>query len=178
MTDVNEEIVRKYFELKGYLVRTNVKFLKKKEVTGKKSSGYGDIDLAVINPNTGERAIVAVSGWHTERITPSYVRDWGHRLFGFLCEASLDKAERVLGCKDFRKILIVSQLGALQESKDKFIEEARKRGVDDVIEFPKILKELIEEIEISQSYDSEVLQTIRLLKRYDFLKNTARARVR
>lgn len=170
MVDVNEEIVRKYFELKGFLVQTNVQYLKRKEETGKKSSGYGDIDLIISNPKTGEKAVVGVSGWHTERITPSYVRDWGHRLLGFLNKLALKKATEVLGSEDFRKILVVSQLGAKKESRDKFLEEAHKHGVNEVIEFPRILKELIRMVETEPSYDSEVLQTLRLLKIYGLLK--------
>ena len=50
MVDVNEEIVRKYFESKSFFVQTNVQYLERKEETGKKSSGYGDIDLIVSNP--------------------------------------------------------------------------------------------------------------------------------
>lgn len=170
MADVNEEIVRKYFELKGFLVKTNVQYLKPKEKTGKKSSGYGDIDLIIANPKTGEKAIVAVSGWHTERITPSYVKDWGHRLFEFLNKLALEKATEVLGSKDFRKILVVSELGVRKISRDKFREEAKKRGVNDVIEFPTILKELIRMVKTEPSYGSEILQTIRLLKKYKFIR--------
>ena len=170
MVDVNEEIVRKYFELKGFLVQTNIQYLKRKEETGKKSSGYGDIDLIITNPKTGEKAVVGVSGWHTERITPSYVRDWGHRLFGFLNKLALDKATEILGSEDFRKVLVISQLGAKKESRDKFLEEAHKLGVDEVIGFPTILKELISMVKTEPSYDSEVLQTLRLLKIYGLLK--------
>ena len=170
MVDVNEEIVKKYFELKGFLVQTNVQYLKRKEETGKKSSGYSDIDLIIMNPKTGEKAVVGVSGWHTERITPSYVRDWGHRLFGFLNKLALEKASEVLGSEDFHKILIVSQLGVKKESRNKFLEEAHKRGIDRVVEFPTILKELVDMVKIKPSYDSEVLQILRLLKIYGLLK--------
>ncbi len=168
LTDVNEEIVRQYFELKGYFVRTDVPYLKSKNQTGKKSSGYGDIDLVLMHPN-GYKAIVGVSGWHRERITPSYIEDWEDRLFSFVSPLALDKASQVLGTQDFKKILVISQLGSRGDSKSKFIQEAKKKGVDEVIEFPTILKELIKLIEIEPSYDSEVLQTLRLLKIYKIL---------
>jgi len=170
LTDVNEEIVRQYFELKGYFVQTDVLYLKPKGQTGKKSSGYGDIDLIVTNPKTCDKAIVGVSGWHTERITPSYVEDWGGRLFSFVSSLALNKAAQVLGTRKFRKILVVSRLGSRKDSREKFVEEAKKMGVDEVIEFPTILKELIKLVKTEPSYDSEVLQTLRLLKTYDLLK--------
>ena len=172
MVDVNEEIVRKYFELQGYFVQADVPYFKPKEKTGKKSSGYGDIDLIVTNPKTGDRAIVGVSGWHRERITPSYVEGWGGRIFDFVGRLALEKAAEVLGTREFRKILVVSRLGARKDSREKFVEKARKMGVDEVIEFPKILEELIGMIERGPSYDSEVLQTLRLLKVYKFLKTS------
>jgi hypothetical protein len=170
LTDVNEEIVRQYFELKGYFVQTDVLYLKPKGQTGKKSSGYGDIDLIVTNPKTGDKAIVGVSGWHTERITLSYVDDWGGRLFSFVEPLALEKASQILGTKKFRKILVVSRLGARESSKTAFIEKAKKKGVDEIVEFPIILKGLIKLIKTEPSYDSEVLQTLRLLKIYDLLK--------
>jgi hypothetical protein len=168
LTDVNEEIVRQYFELKGYFVQTDVLYLKSKEQTGKQSSGYGDIDLVLMHPN-GDKAIVGVSGWHREKITPSYVEGWDGRLFGFVSPLALNKASQVLGTQKFKKILVVSQLGSKEASRSKFILEAKKMGVDEVIEFPTILKELIRLIEVEPSYDSEVLQTLRLLKIYNMV---------
>ena len=170
LTDVNEEIVSQYFELNGYFVQTDVLYLKPKEQTGKKSSGYGDIDLIVTNPKTGDKAVVGVTGWHTERITPSYVKDWGDRLFSFVSPLALKKAAQVLGTRKFRKILVVSRLGSKESSKRAFIEKAKKKGVDEIIEFPAILRELIKFINTEPSYDSEVLQTLRLLKIYDLVK--------
>lgn len=170
LTDVNEEIVRQYFELKGYFVQTDILYLKPKGKTGKKSSGYGDIDLIIVHPKTSDKAIVGVSGWHRERITPSYVEGLEGRLFSFISPLALNRASQVLGTKKFRKILVISQLGSTVSSKESFLRKAKKMGVDEVIEFPTILKELIKLIKTEPSYDSEVLQTLRLLKIYGLLE--------
>lgn len=170
MTDVNEEIVRQYFELKGYFVQTDVLYLKPKGKTGKKSSGYGDIDLVILNPETGDKAIVGVSGWHRERVTPSYVEGWEGRLFSHLHPLALKKASKVLSSRDFRKILVISRMGSKEKSRKVFEQKAHQQGIDEIIEFPTILKELIRLIKTEPSYDSEVLQTLRLLKIYDLLK--------
>ena len=122
------------------------------------------------NPKTGDKAVVGVTGWHTERITPSYVKDWGDRLFSFVSPLALKKAAQVLGIRKFGKILVVSRLGSKESSRRAFIEKAKEKGVDDVIEFPAILRELIKFINTEPSYDSEVLQTLRLLKIYDLVK--------
>jgi hypothetical protein len=148
----------------------NVIYFKPKGWTGKKSSGYGDIDLIVMNPKTGDKAIVGVSGWHTERITPSYVEGWGGRLFSFVSSLALSKAAKVLGTRRFRKILVVSRLGSKESSRRMFIEQAKSIGVDEILEFPEILKELLRLVKTEPSYDSEVLQILRLLKIYDLVK--------
>lgn len=151
-------------------MQTDVIYFKPKEKTGKKSSGYGDIDLVITNPKTGDKAVVGVSGWHTERITPSYVEDWGDRLFSFASPLALKKAATILGTTEFRKILVVSRLGSRESSKQAFLKKAKKMGIDQVMEFPTILRELIKLIKVGPTYDSEVLQTLRLLKTYDLLK--------
>jgi len=61
-------------------------------------------------------------------------------------------------------------LGSKESSKRAFIEKAKEKGVDEIIEFPAILRELIKFINTETSYDSEVLQTLRLLKIYDLVK--------
>ena len=165
--DVNESIVRLYFESRGFLVRTNVQFFKPKEKTGKQSSGYGDLDLVIMNPHTGEKAVVGVSAWHTERITPSYIDEWGHRIFNFVDDLALQKATEIFGTSDLKKILVVSRLGARPESRQTFIKKAHKKGVDEILEFPEILRDLVDYVKVKPSYDNEVLQIIRLLKIYE-----------
>ena len=170
MADVNEEIVRQYFEMKGYLVRTRVPFNKPKEKTGKKSSGYGDIDLIISDPkNEKKPAIVGVSGWHMYKMTPSYDRALGHRLFSFVSELALNEATKFLGTDDFQKILVVSRMGAKEKSRNEFRRLAQERGVTKVITFPEIIDDLIKEVDVRMSPDSEVVQVIRILKLYGYL---------
>ena len=62
-------------------MNTNVVFRKGKEITDKASSGYGDVDLVAENLMTNDLAAVGVSGWHRERLTTSYAKIYGDRLF-------------------------------------------------------------------------------------------------
>src|SRR5436305_35742 len=72
MPDANEEIVRRYLELHGYFVRSRVRY---KYTTPHGGSGWSDIDLCGIT--TDRRAIaVEVKGWHTEKFTGSYRKNW------------------------------------------------------------------------------------------------------
>lgn len=75
MTEVNEEIVKQYLELQGFFVQTDVKYLREKEETGKKSSGWGDVDIIAIHPS-GKKYLVEVNGgiWRPS-LHPSLVRN-------------------------------------------------------------------------------------------------------
>jgi hypothetical protein len=48
----------------------------------------------------------------------------------------------------------------------------REKGVDFVLLFPTMLRELMRHVEVSKNYEkSELLQTLRILKNYDLLKD-------
>ena len=106
MSDVNEELVRRYFELQGYFVRTNVKY----EYRTPKGMGWSDIDLCVLHPITGDAAAVEVKGWHMEAITPSYFHELSSMLFFTRTEARRAVTD-LLGREDFRSVLVVSRIG-------------------------------------------------------------------
>jgi benzoyl-CoA reductase/2-hydroxyglutaryl-CoA dehydratase subunit BcrC/BadD/HgdB len=173
MTDVNEEIVAKYFELKEYLVTPNLKYMMKKE----KSSGESDIDLAVYNIKTGDRAIVEVKGWHTETFTPAYFKpdakkeDYRSRIFHFVRKEALDAARKFFETDKFRKILVVSKLPKSYNSREECIKLAKKKGIDEIIEFSEILNYIISKTKTNKNYkDSMVQQMIRLLKNYNLTR--------
>jgi Nuclease-related domain len=161
MVEVNEEIVKQYLELKGYFVMTDTKYLKPKEETGKKSSGWGDVDILAIHPN-GSKYLIEVKGWHMESFTPSYfglepyVDTWARK-----------KAEEIFHSKEFKTVLVVPEIGS--RSQQRVTELAKAEGIDEIWDFPTILKYLINHVELNIDYDSEVLHMIRILKQYLFL---------
>jgi hypothetical protein len=57
--DANEEIVRRYFELCGYFVRTNIPY----QYRADKGMGWSDIDLCVLHARTGDAAAIDIKGW-------------------------------------------------------------------------------------------------------------------
>ena len=71
MAEFNEEIVRRYFERRGYLVRSNVPYWYAPTSGG---GGWSDVDLVCVHPTEGEAAVVEVKGWHTEAVTPGTLR--------------------------------------------------------------------------------------------------------
>lgn len=160
MSDVNEELVRRYFELKGYFVRTNVRY----EFRSGTGMGHSDLDLCVIHPIEGDAAIVEVKGWHAERITESYLKQWP-RLFYFVRDEALAAASGLLGRDDFRRILVVSRLGARNAGREAVIAYAAERQVE-ILEMPDVLRFLIQHTPSGQSAGSESEHVIRLMKVY------------
>jgi hypothetical protein len=162
MTEVNEEIVKQYLELQGFFVQTDVKYLKSKDETDKKSSGWGDVDIVATHPD-GRRYLVEVKGWHMESFSASYFDDDEP----FVSDLAKKKAAQVLGTNSFKVILVVPEIGS--RSRDGVMKAAKKEGIDELWEFPTILAFLINNTLLNMNYDSEVLQMIRLLKQYLFV---------
>jgi predicted RecB family endonuclease len=166
MTDVNEEIVRQYMETQGFFVRTDILVWKAKEQTQKKSSGYGDIDL-LAEDSDGRRYLIEVKGWHTESIAPNYFRN--RRIE--IDRLTKEKAAQLFHSHKFETVLVVPRLGIEKEEVRRL---ARQHGFDQIWEFKDILKQLIQRVVTNVPYDSEVLQTIRLLKIYKFIEQRER----
>jgi len=183
MSSVSETIVREYFELHEFLVRQHRKYIAQ---TRREDD---DIDFFVLNPHplprAGElpfvlaspdlqfieRAIVVVKGWHTETFS-SAVLAHAPEIFRFVEPKVFQQAARAFG-KDGAplKILVVPALPQAQAGRDQSIALLRSKGVDAVIPFRTMLADLVGSIEVNRNYQkSDLLQMIRILKNYDFLR--------
>jgi hypothetical protein len=100
MSDVNEELVRRYFETQGYLVRSNLLYRMERE----KSAGWSDVDLCILQPITGDAAAVEIRGYHTEKITPSYLRETPE-MFYFTRPEAKAAVSKLLGKSSFSEHL-------------------------------------------------------------------------
>ena len=185
MSAVNEWIVREYFELNGFFVHQPRKY----EIQGKRKEINEEIDLIAINPVainhklperfilTAEdlvhiqRAVIAIRGWHTERFYASTI-DKMPKILRFTEQRVIEFASCFIGDGPIAKILCIPALPATGELKEATINKLRERGVDGIIGFGTILIELIARIQVNRNYvKSDLLQIIRLLKRYDLLKD-------
>ncbi len=193
MAGFDENLVREYFELNGFFVRQ----LHKYQVHSRKKSAQEQIDLLVLNPAPAPvaerkpgfqifsnelalitRAVVAVKGWHTSRMTPSMLRS-GSKISDFL-QADIEAAKEgyFSGLDDEDKskeplthILVLPGLPATEPLRGQTVELLKARGVDAIISFPTILENLLRHVETNLSYQkSDALQMIRLLKLYDMIK--------
>jgi hypothetical protein len=184
MSAVSETIVREYFELHEFLVRQHRKYI----APTKREND--DIDFFVLNPHPEkrdfpqpfvlassdlrfvDRAIVVVKGWHTETFSSARLAGTPD-IFRFVGTKVFQQAARVFGEQgDPSKILVVPALPQDQEARDKSIATLRSKGVDAVIPFRTMLADLVAQTEINRNYQkSDLLQTIRILKNYDFFKD-------
>ena len=71
------------------------------------------------------------------------------------------------------KILVVPALPQNREARDESIGLLKSKGIDAIIPFHTMLADLIDQIEVNRNYQkSDLLQVIRILKNYDFFKDT------
>lgn len=183
MAAVSETIVREYFELHGFFVRQQRKYV---APTRKEDE---EIDFFVLNPHrvaadrplpfvlasadlaAVARAVVAVKGWHTESFSSAVLAN-APEIFRFVEPLVFERATKVFGGDGSpAKILVVPALPQGSEARDESIELLKSKGVDAVIPFHTMLADLIDQIEVNRNYQkSDLLQVIRILKNYDFFK--------
>ncbi|MGH8337698.1 MAG: hypothetical protein ACRETL_12955 [Gammaproteobacteria bacterium] len=197
MAGFDENLGRAYFELNGFLVRQ----LHKYQVHSRRKRDEEEIDLLVQNPawkpsehKPGfqlfandlpliRRAIVAVMGWHTSRLTPSMLKS-GSKIHDFLRKEVIDVASEFFsGYEDFlpegdagkeglMRVLVLPSLPTSDPLRSESIKQLQEHGVDAILTFPSILENLLHKVETNLSYQkSDLLQIIRLLKIYDMVKS-------
>lgn len=183
MAAVSETIVREYFELNGFLVRQQRKYIAQARHEDE------EIDFFVFNPQPRDRevplpfilssedlpgvarAVVVVKGWHTETFSPAVLAN-APEIFRFLEPGVFKRAAENFGDDgSLTKILVVPALPGNEEARAQSIELLRAKGIDAVIPFRTILGDLIKQTETNRNYQkSDLLQMIRVLKNYDFFK--------
>ena len=163
--DVNEEIVRAWLQEQEFLVRGRLKFL----VKGKrKSAGWSDIDLIGHRLTDGKYVAVDITAWMTETITLSYLKEDTNTSWRILKIASKEARQAIrkyLGVTrddQYEIWLVVSFISKRQHDK---VKKKLLEYVDRVIEFPEIMRDLVESIKKNpnRSREQESLQTIRAL---------------
>ena len=182
MSAVSETIDREYFELNGFLVRQQRKYIAP-------ARGEDDeIDFFVLNPQPREaplpfvlstedlpaiaRAVVVVKGWHTETFSSAVLAN-APEIFRFVEPGAFKRAAEGFGEDGpLTKILVVPALPQVEESRMQSIELLRARGIEAVIPFRTILTDLITHTETNRNYQkSDLLQMIRVFKNYDLFKD-------
>jgi hypothetical protein len=182
MSAVSETIVREYFELHGFFVRQQRKYVSRNRPEDE------EVDFFVLNPRYQaggaapfvltpadlraiDRAVVVVKGWHTETFSTAVLAH-APKIFRFVQPPVFQQAARAFGVDGpLTKILIVPALPQAAQARDQSVELLRGKGIDAVIPFHTMLSDLIQHIEVNRDYQkSDLLQIIRIFKNYDFFK--------
>lgn len=180
MSAVSEGIVREFFEMHGFLVRQQRKFLAQTKdedeqidffVLNPKATAQGQLPFVVGPEDLAQlhRAVIVVRGWHTERFSAAVLEN-APEIFRFLEPDSMRRLEAEFGDdRPFLKLLVVPALPHSTEARDEAIQFLKSKGVEAVIPFRTMLADLIERVETNRNYTrSDLLQVLRILKNYEF----------
>lgn len=182
MGDVNLQLVREFFELNMFMTFTHLRAeTQRTRVTERgpqlfvvntatQHHSAPDFVLRTGDIPTLHRAVVEVRAWHGDRFYPSVIES-NPVLFQVADDATRSVACEVFGSEDFTTILVVSELPASTVPRERAIQVLRQGGIGHVLEFPTVLRELLDKVSSQESYAvSNTLQTLRILKRYGFIR--------
>lgn len=182
MSDVNLQLVREFFELNLFHVLTHWQH----DSMHARSLDPGlqlfaenhhavappfdfDFLLRPSDISAIPRALVEVRAWHADRFYPSVVES-SPVLAQFVAQDSLSFARHIFGSDDFTTILVISELPASPEPRLRTIDLLRGMGIGHILEFPTLLRVLLDKVSANGTYASPTLQTLRLLKRYSLVR--------
>ena len=184
MSAINEQIAREYFEAHGFFVRQPHKYV----VMARNKRPSEEIDLIIVKPAqkdhdvpadilwTGRhlsgvaRAVVSVRGWHTERISVQALQNFP-QLFRFAMPDAVASVRSLLGDDPVARIICLPDLPTATAARKDALAVLRARGVDGVVLFPTMVRELAAWLETSNNYEkSDVLQMLRIVKNYDLFR--------
>jgi hypothetical protein len=163
--DINEQIVRSWLEIQGYLVKSRLRY----KVTRGKYSGWSDIDLIAYRLHDGKRVAVDITAWMTEYISLSYVTDKKSGSYYRLFKSSLPEARSAIrqefGVQDDNQYEIWLVLSFLAPKQREKVRAECLKHVNRVIEFTEIMRDLVEYVKKNPNptQETEALQTIRAL---------------
>jgi len=156
MSDVSEELVRRYFEQKGYLVRTNVRY-QTRGGRGGRGGQWSDVDLCVLHPKSNDAAAVEVKGWNQREVTlADFNPQWG--ALNFVQPEALNAVAAILGREHFRRILVLPRVA------DQRVMNLAAQHEVEILGWPDILRLLVEGVHVNVPATNESENVIRLLK--------------
>jgi hypothetical protein len=94
-------------------------------------------------------------------------------IFRFVEPKVFQQAARAFGkAGDPLKILVVPALPQATDAREESIALLRSKGIDAVLPFRTMLADLISETQVNRNYQkSDLLQIIRILKNYEFMRD-------
>jgi hypothetical protein len=183
LSAISETIVREYFELHGFFVRQQRKYVAPSRREDEEADFFvwnprcepSDSALPFILTDGDlrflSRAMIVVKGWHTETFSPAVLAN-APEIFRFVEPVAFKRASQMFGDDGpLLKVLVVPALPHGAAAREQSIGLLRDKGIDAVIPFHTMLADLIANIETNRNYQkSDLLQILRILKNYDFFK--------
>ena len=184
MATVNDQIVREYFELHGFLVRQIRKHVSPSSEE-EEESDFWIRNAAKVNKTSVKSpyfshhnirkvdcALVFVKPWHTETFTHGAIekdqelsKRLAHSMEGNEPEFQTWMDQQPL------KILILSKLPKSKVAREKATSQIHEKGFDGVLTFDQILSELLDHVSVNRNYQrSDLLQVLRVLKNYGLVR--------
>ncbi len=158
--DFNEEIVCSYYELQGYFVRMNIPY--RPTDTRNDSS---DIDIVAVHPQEDREVIACeIKGWHTERLTMGYWKNWP--LLNFTSMSATAAVRDLVGDRVIRYVLVIPPLSDRQ--RDEIEAYAQERNVE-LLEWPRLMRKMISLIDTRTNARNQTDHVLRVLLNYGFL---------
>ncbi len=177
------QLVREFFELNLFYVLPHWQFdeaLRNVDTAGSllfveqpKPAAPGDPAECLLRPGdvqSIQRAVVEVRAWHADRMYASVIE--ANPVFTRVAsEQTRAIADTVFNSADYKIVLVVSEFAASPQGRTQAVRLLQKAGIDHIIEFPTLLADMLRLISAQNNYaPSQTLQTMRLLKRYNFIR--------
>jgi hypothetical protein len=149
-------------ELQGYFVRMNVPYR-----PGDNRNDASDIDIVAVHPSEDTACIACeVKGWHNDRLTMSYWKDWP--LLNFTCAPATAAVRELIGNRALKHVLVVPPISERQ--RDAVEGYANERNVE-LLEWPKLIKEMISFVDVQRNARNQTDHVLRSLLKYKFLNS-------
>jgi len=181
MADIDLQLVREFFELNRFQVTTHWRQHDPSDhpeggfqlfVQRATSPGEALLDTVMQAGDLAqiERAVVEVRAWHADRVYASVIES-NPVITQFAEPWALAPAREFFGTDIFKTIVVVSELPRSPNQRAQTLRRLDASGVDHLIEFPVILRDLTDRVVLTGSYaGSPTLQLLQLLKRYRLIQ--------
>lgn len=167
--DVNEEIIEQYLKIiKKWFYMTDISF--------KVPHNYSNIDLLAYAPKTRRYYDIEVKFRSAFTISLTNIKkdkDFAKFINQFLKSERHKEIEKIIGRQNLTKVFITTYklFGKSKSKREKIEKEFKKRILkngfkSEIWYFDEILPELVQNTVLNGKYNTELLQTIRLLKTY------------
>ncbi len=172
MSEVILQLVEEFFQQRKYFTarQGNLILIKKNKKTSEPVADNGFIlDETTVESITS--GIVKPVGWHTCKITARILETFPEIIEFAKEEQTRKLAERFAG-ESFKKLLIIPQLPAHIELREKVLKKLEDTGIDHLMTIPAIVYGVIEKIEPRRVYSSPICDLLRILKFYNMISPT------